>query len=604
MKNINIVFGASLVILMASCQPEEIKVNTAPLFAESFIANGTDTNTGEPVSKTMDDNAAGIPVDAVFTINFSKAVTSDAASYVTLTQEGAAVAASITAEGESVIIDPAENLEFGTKYTITIDNNIRAQDGGMFLKNVTRSFTTEVEIPAYVPQYEGEIFYMSFDGTFTELVSGTDPTVVGSPGFAGQGIAGGNAYAGAADSYLTFPAAGLTGNEFSASFWMDVNADPNRAGVLVMGPPDPNLPATPNNRTAGFRFFREDASGMQRFKLNVGHGAGDSWFDGGAAADVDPAPAEWVHFAFTISGTEAIVYIDGEIVSQGPLPGLSWEGVDILSIMSGAPRFMEWGHLSDHSYLDELRIFNKVLTQSEVQTIMQNDLGEAGGGYQPMEGETLYMPFDNSYTDLVTEASATVVGTPGFAGESVAGADAYAGAPDSYLTFPTGGLVGDEFTASFWLKINAVPDRAGILVMGPPDPNLPATPNNRTSGFRFFRENASGMQRFKLNVGTGTADTWFDGGAAADVDPATSGWVHFAFTISQTEAVVYIDGEVVSEGALTGVSWEGVDILSIMSGAPRFTEWGHLSDQSYMDELRLFNKALTQAEIQALMGGG
>jgi hypothetical protein len=38
-----------------------------------------------------------------------------------------------------------------------------------------------------------------------------------------------------------------------------------------------------------------------------------------------------------------------------------------------------------------------------------------------------------------------------------------------------------------------------------------------------------------------------------------------------------------------------------MSGAPRFTEWGHLSDESYMDELRIFNKALSQAEIQTII---
>jgi len=603
MKIFNAVITVSLIILIGSCQPEEINVNTGPLFADAFVVNGTSTNTGEPVSNTMGDNDTGIPVDAVFTIDFSKAITAESVSAVTLTQEGTPVAASITAEGESIVVDPSENLEFGKKYTITLGNSIKAEDGGMFLKEVSRSFTTEVEIPAYVPQYAGEVFYMSFDGTFNELVSGNAPTVVGSPGFAGEGVVGGNAYAGSADSYLTFPAAGLVGDEFSASFWMKLNADPNRAGVLVMGPPDPNLPATPNNRTSGFRFFREDASGMQRFKLNVGNGEGDNWFDGGAAADVDPSAGEWVHYAFTISGTEAIVYINGEVVSQGAFPGISWEGVDILSIMSGAPRFTEWGHLSDQSFMDELRLFNKVLSQQEIQTIIQTESGGAGG-YQPREGETFYMPFEGQFMDLVSKSNATVVGAPGFTPESVAGANAYSGAADSYLTFPAAGLQGEEFTASFWLKINAVPDRAGILVMGPPDPNLPATPNNRTTGFRFFREDVGGMQRFKLNVGSGTADTWFDGGEAADVDPSADEWVHFAFTISPTEAVVYINGEVVSQGALSGISWEGVDILSIMSGAPRFTEWGHLSDQSYMDELRLFNTALSQAEIQAIMGGG
>ncbi|HOI50435.1 MAG TPA: LamG domain-containing protein, partial [Prolixibacteraceae bacterium] len=159
----------------------------------------------------------------------------------------------------------------------------------------------------------------------------------------------------------------------------------------------------------------------------------------------------------------------------------------------------------------------------------------------------------------------------------------------------------NQFSAVFWMKINATPDRAGILVVGPPDEANPNEPNNRTSGFRFFRENAAGKQRFKLNAGDGTADTWFDGQAAADVDPTTGAWVHMAFTISGSECVVYIDGEVVKQGSFPGISWTGCDIMSIMSGAPRFTGWSHLSDLSLMDELRIFNKALTQAEIKTII---
>jgi hypothetical protein len=587
MKIFNRILKVGLLIFIASCQPDEIKINTGPLFPGAFSVEGTNNSNGEAVSKPMSENETGIPINSSFTIGFSKAV-DPATVVVTLTQDGTPVDLNVNVEGETITVDPTADLQFGTRYTLAVDKSIKAADGGVLLDALSKSFTTETQVPTI---YEGQIFYMPFDGDYKESVTGTDATVVGSPGFAGEGIVG-DSYAGATDSYLTFPAAGLHSNAISASFWLKVNAVPDRAGVLVIGPPDPNLPATPNNRTAGFRFFRENASGKQRFKLNVGNGTADSWFDGGAAADVDPAVDTWVHFAFTISETEAVVYINGEVVSQGSFSGISWEGCDILSIMSGAPRFTEWGHLSDESYMDELRIFNKALTKDDIEAIISAER---------YNGQTLYMPFDGNYKDVVSSADATVVGSPGFAGEAVIGSDSYEGAADSYLTFPTSGLQGDEFSAAFWLKVNAMPDRGGVLVMGPPDPNLPATPNNRTAGFRFFRENASGMQRFKLNVGTGTSDTWFDGGAAADVDPTTDEWVHFAFTISQTEAVVYINGQVVSQGPLAGVSWEGCDILSIMSGAPRFTEWGHLSDESFMDELHLFNRALTQGQVQAIM---
>ena len=465
-------------------------------------------------------------------------------------------------------------------------------------KTTTASVNFEKE-PPYVAKYAGETFYMPFDGDFIDLVSVTRPTVVGNPGFAGESVAGLDAYAGAAGSYLTFPTDGLVGGDFSAVFWMKVNAVPDRAGILVVGPPDEANPDAQNNRTKGFRFFRENAGGMQRFKLNVGRGEADSWFDGGAAADVDPTTDEWVHFAFTISSTEAAVYINGQPVKQDVLDGVSWEDCDVLSIMSGAPRFTGWNHNSDQGYMDELRLFDRALSQGDILGIISDEGGTVG--YVPKyPGETFYMPFDGTNKDLLSGKTATVVGTPTFTDEGKQG-NAYQGAAESYLTFPTNGLLGDEFSAAFWYKPNADPDRAGILVIGPPDVDNPDAMNKRTSGFRFFREGGATNQIFKLNVGKGDGESWFDGGATATVDPTAVDWIHLAFTISPTESVVYINGEIVKQDAFTGVDWTDCDVLSIMSGAPRFVGWNHKADLSIMDELRLFNKALTQDEVKAII---
>ena len=78
--------------------------------------------------------------------------------------------------------------------------------------------------------------------------------------------------------------------------------------------------------------------------------------------------------------------------------------------------------------------------------------------------------------------------------------------------------------------------------------------------------------------------------------------MHVAFTISNSESIIYLNGDAVNTGALPGaIDWTGTNLVSIMSGAPRFTEWGHLSDTSFMDELRFYNKVLTQDEIQSAM---
>lgn len=216
------------------------------------------------------------------------------------------------------------------------------------------------------------------------------------------------------------------------------------------------------------------------------------------------------------------------------------------------------------------------------------------------DGQIFYMGFEDNYDDYQSLNEATVFGSPGFAVGKVG--NAYAGATDSYLTFATASLaapLSSAMTFSFWYKVNATPDRAGLLVIGPKQEGAPANAqNNRTSGFRIFRENAGGKQRIKANVGNGTADSWLDGGAKADLDATSPTWKFITLVLTNNKAILYFDGEEVTSSDVA-VSWKGCDIMSIGSGSPRFNEWGHLSDNSLIDELRIYNKALTAAEVKA-----
>lgn len=237
-------------------------------------------------------------------------------------------------------------------------------------KSTTQTVTFQKTVP-YQPLYEGEVFYMPFDGDLTELVSFTTGTAVGTVGYAAGKV--GQAYAGATDASVSFPTDSLIKTqEVSAVFWMKVNGTPDRAGILTVSAvdPAPTVPGTQNLRTKGFRFFRELDGTNQRFKLNVGTGEAEAWNDGGT---VDPAAGEWVHMAFTVSGTTTMIYLNG-VIAPKPQPVMAnpidWTGCDLLTIMSGAPRFTEWEHFSDLSMMDELRIFNKALTVEEINTMM------------------------------------------------------------------------------------------------------------------------------------------------------------------------------------------------------------------------------------------
>lgn len=433
------------------------------------------------------------------------------------------------------------------------------------------------KVPPYSPKYDGEVFYMPFEGDYMEMISFKAATVTGTPGFADDGLQNTKAYKGAADSYLTYPISSFKNNEFTVGLWVKLNVSPDRAGIITVG-------ATPDNRNNGFRLFREGSATEQRIKLNVGIGTGEVWNDGDV---VNPKTGDWVHVAIAVTATENTIYINGTPVRTSVMASpINWDGCSNMEIGSGGPTFSYWNHKSDLSKYDEMRIFNRALTAGEIQNLINDD-----SPYVPKyAGEILYMPFEESTSDKISMISAGIVGTPTY-GTGKKG-KAYAGATDSYLTFPTAGLKGDEYSAAFWMNINANPTRAGILTVGDASKT-----ESRNEGFRLFREGSATEQRIKVNVGTGAGESWNDGGI---LDPATAGWVHVAITISQSKNTIYFNGEEIRSADMTGFSWAGCETLVIGSGEPTFSYWDHFSDLSLIDELRMFNKALSTAEVKAI----
>ena len=446
--------------------------------------------------------------------------------------------------------------------------------------NTTISNVNFSKAPPYEPLFNGEIFYMPFDGTYTELISITDATKVGAPKFAGEAFLGTNSFKATTDSYLTFPLSQNLGSEFSAAFWYKVDGSPDRSGILVVGDDE-------TDRNQGFRLFREGNASEQRIKLNIGTGTGESWNDGGV---IDVTAGEWVHVAFTISATKTVIYFNGSPVNTATFTNpIDWTGCSQFTIGAGGETFSYWDHLSDSSSMDELRMFNTELSQAAIQNMIN-----VTNPYEPMyDGETFYMPFNGSNTELVSISEPTVVGATGFAGESVEGSNSFMGVADSYLTYPIDGLFGaNQFSATFWYKVNATPDRAGILVVGD-------DVDDRFQGFRLFREGSATEQRIKVNVGIGTNESWNDGGV---IDVTAGEWVHIALTVSDTESKIYFNGvEMLSSTLSSSIDWSGCSEITIGAGGETFSYWDHLSDLSSMDELRLYNKALTATEIQSML---
>ena len=472
---------------------------------------------------------------------------------------------------------------------LTTGDHILTVTATDYAGNSTTESVMFTKAPPYTPSHPGEMFYMPFDGDFMELVSISFPESVGNPAFTGQGFGSSNAFTAPSGSYLQVPVSQLSttagstlGNQFSATFWYKVSGNPDRAGILVLGDENGG-----ESRTHGLRLFREGNANEQRLKLNIGTGVGESWNDGGV---INVADGDWVHVAVTVSETESKIYFNGALQNTATYTDpIDWTGVENLTIGSGGPTFSYWNHLSDNSWMDDLRLHNVALSAGQINAMIASE-----NPYEPeIASETFYMPFDGNFIEMNTAATATQIGSPGFAGISYAGSDAFMNQPDSYLSYPLNGWFGDEFSVAFWYNVNVSPDRAGIVVVGND------TPENRNQGFRIFREGNATEQRIKLNVGIGEGESWNDGGI---IDATAGDWVHVAVTVSTTESKIYLNGELVNTSEFaSSVDWTGCSEVHIGSGGPTFSYWNHLYDASALDELRFFNASLSQEQIQSLL---
>jgi hypothetical protein len=234
----------------------------------------------------------------------------------------------------------------------------------------TSSTVNFQKVAPYKPIYDGEVFYMPFEGDVMEGVSVTLPTIVGTSGFiTGQK---GLAYAGATVAYLSFPTTGIvSSNGFSVVLWYKINnVAPNRAGIITISPP-----SVDGDRTKGFRLMREGGTGSQNLWSNIGDGVNEHWYNPFyvVSTPITSPPANangWFHISVSVSATDVSFYINGVSVSDNAWTGpIDWTNCSQISIASGWPNTKYWGHESDNSGIDELRIFNKALSAAEVQTI-------------------------------------------------------------------------------------------------------------------------------------------------------------------------------------------------------------------------------------------
>jgi len=346
MKTIKLIIAplafASLVFL-AGCGNDDDGPDAVTLVG--LEATGTSLETGESI--TVDLNAAttaeNVPVDATFTATFSRELDPETvnSSSFTLTVDGTAVPATVSASGDVVTATATEGLIRGTDYSVALAGTITASDGGSFAET-SRVFKTDGVAPVTPPQQDAQVVYWNFDGNANDVLGSVNPTKEVSIDYQEDrfGQTASTAYFDGDVSIIEYPNGSslMDSEDFTISFWLKteteghVNADGNPTGMFVFG-----LGAFMGIQYEIFGSF--DGS---KFAIGYENDAGetfseDMWFPNGAtdnsnggwqgwtfakSLSSDEMKAiimdNWYHVIYSFDGSERVgsLYFNGELMKS------------------------------------------------------------------------------------------------------------------------------------------------------------------------------------------------------------------------------------------------------------------------------------------------
>ena len=217
-----------------------------------------------------------------------------------------------------------------------------------------------------------------------------------------------------------------------------------------------------------------------------------------------------------------------------------------------------------------------------------------------------FWAFNGSLIDSVSNTSGVNTGTtfsPGFKNQGLQGAD------KSYVLFTPGSAITGmhSFTIAFW--VNSPVNTAGIVGLV----NL-----SNTSGFwgniDMFFENGSTLDaaKFRAHITNGAVDTWVTKDGLPNI---FTKWAHFALSYDATSETfkLYVNGSKIvtqvqagfgpinftNSGKMVFGTVQFQTTPSLTSGTGSQDWASYLTGQ--LDEVRIYNKALADAEVNALV---
>jgi len=343
-----------------------------------------------------------------------------------------------------------------------------------------------------------------------------------------------------------------------------------------------NMTALP---VTGEDFILSNGGWQSRMKISVpGHGkvvfttnstSGISDMDAGGGNEL--VAGTWAHVVAVHDGTNDIIYINGAVANTKAVSG-ALNG-------TGMPLGIGWNPIDKANYLhgslDDVLVYNRALSASEVADLY-NAQKVAPVVIGPLVANYTFAGNANDVTEYHNDANVSGAQLSNDRFDKANKAYNFDGISASITAENSPQQNSDFTTISFWVNVH----------------NLPA------SGEAFILSNGGWQERWKIslpghgkpvfttNNSSGISDMDSGGDNALEV----GNWTHVVMTHDGTDDKIYFDGVEVASKAVAGTLNSTTRPLGI--------GWNPIDNGNYfdgdLDEIRIYNVALSAAEVAAL----
>lgn len=310
----------------------------------------------------------------------------------------------------------------------------------------------------------------------------------------------------------------------------------------------------------------------------------------------------WYHLAMSYDGTNVRLYINGSVAAtsantSGPITTAA------VPLCFGTNNATCGSNFLNAANIDDVRLYNRALTQSEIQNLYRSYESQINLQATPTSGAATgninaglvgYWPFNGNVKD------ATPYGDNGTVNGAILTTDrsgrtnsaySFSGTPPSYVDIPDGSqLDGTVGSWSVWFNVASLPSSSAAIA-------AKNSASGSKSGVMLLLSAAGKVYAYAKDAAGNSVPS-----NQIDLSGSTGTWHHLVVTFNgDNTANLYVDG-VLASIFTPPAGWSFAAGSSLRLGQAPDSFWALFNGS--VDNVRVYNRVLSATEVQTLYQAG